>query len=526
MNCLFLTQGASLKLFHGLGRELAKVGRQGFVVADSWNYRQWLQQNPGFESEGHAILREWEVTSDRGRPFDPAAVRAQCDRLGAPDLFNAVIADRRLILGPRATYVQDYRRRFDDRTLFSILAAGIDAMEALFDTVQPDVVMGFICATFLDYLGGAVARARGIPCLNVRTTRIGNRITAATTLTDPSPELRAAFDAARAAGRAGGSPHLAEAREHIARVRAGDGRYEGVIAPSAKPAAAITSRRSPFSRGLRFARNAAAYYAGPYAGDNHTPGLLRPLLYQTVLNPLRARRAEALLAPGYVTPESLRGQRFAFLPLHTEPEVSQLVYARPLVNQIELARMIAYSLPADMVLVCKEHPWMVGKRSLGAYRKFLDIPRVRFASPGLNARAFVERADLVTVLTSSVGIEAAMLGKPVLTFGHAPFNLLPDYMVRRAADLLALPETIVDLLAVHRAAARADEPELEAYVAAVLATSVPANLYSVLLGRAKVHSIGAPDFDADVGNLAAFVRERLAASQPAAGAPRPALAGT
>ena len=518
MNCLFMTQGASLRLFHGLSRQLTGGGRSGFVVADSWHYRHWLQENPGFETEGYAVLKEWEVTNDRGRPFDPANVRAQCERLGAPDLFNAIIADRRLIMGLRATYVQDYRRRFDDRTLFSILGAGIEAMETLFDTVRPDVVIGFICTTFLDYLGDTIARARGIPSLNVRTTRIGNRVSVSTTLTDPSPELCAAFKDANAHG----SPHVAAACEHISRIRAGDARYEGVIALSSKPAEAITSHRSPVTRAVRFARNLAAYRSGPYAGDNHTPGLLRPLLYQTVLNPLRARRAEALLSPGYVTPDSLRGQRFAFLPLHTEPEVSQLVYARPLVNQIELARMIAYSLPADMVLVLKEHPWMVGKRSLGAYAKFLDIPRVRFASPSLTARTLVQRADIVTVLTSSVGIEAVILGKPVLSFGHAPFNLLPNHMVRRGADLLVLPDTIVELLA----AARTDEPALQAYVAAVLATSVTANLYSVLLGRTNVHSVGAQDFEADIDSLAALVRKRIADSKLVVSAPRPALAGT
>ena len=515
MNCLFLTQGASLRMFDGLATALADGGRTGFVVADSWHYRQWLRQKPDFESRGHAILKEWDVTRRRDRSHSPARLRATAERLDAPDLFDAILSDRRLVFGPRATYVQDYRRRFSDAELFSILEAGIEAMERLFDTVRPDVVVGFICSTFLDVLGAIVARARGVPYLNLRTTRIGNLVTAATTINDPSPELAAAYESARS----GGAPHTAQARAHLARVRAGDGRYEGVIAPSARPAAAIHSTGGALARALRFAGNLAAFTAGGHGRDNHTPGLLQPLVYQTLLNPLRARRAAALLAPATVTPDTLRGQRFAFLPLHTEPEVSQLVYARPLVNQIELARGIAFSLPADMVLVLKEHPWMVGKRSLGAYRKFLAIPRVRFASPALSARAVARRADLVTVLTSSVGIEAAILGKPVLSFGHAPFNVLPPTMVRRATDLLALPQTIRDLLANFHS----DESALESYVAAVLATSVPANLYSVLLGRANVHSIGEMDFAADIDALAAHIRDRLAT--PGASRPR-AVAAT
>ena len=160
--------------------------------------------------------------------------------------------------------------------------------------------------------------------------------------------------------------------------------------------------------------------------------MVRPLIYQTILNPIRALRAESLLSHNYVKTEDLKDQRFAFFPLHTEPEVSQLVYAQPLVNQIEIIRIIAYSLPADMLLVIKEHPWMVGKRRLGAYKKLLDIPRVRFASPALSAREFIQKADLVT-----------------------------------------------------------------------------ANLYSVLLGRKNVYSIGDQSFESDIISLARHIRERL-----------------
>ena len=105
----------------------------------------------------------------------------------------------------------------------------------------------------------------------------------------------------------------------------------------------------------------------------------------------------------------LSGIRYVFFQLHTEPEVSLLVYGRPYVNQIEIVRMLAMSLPVDMVLVVKEHPWMVGKRSLSAYQKMLDIPRVKFAAPALEARTLVKQADLIAVVTGSVALEAAML---------------------------------------------------------------------------------------------------------------------
>jgi hypothetical protein len=50
--------------------------------------------------------------------------------------------------------------------------------------------------------------------------------------------------------------------------------------------------------------------------------------------------------------------------------ISMICTARsscPLLNQLEAIRAIALSLPADMALVVKEHPGMVGKRRIGYY---------------------------------------------------------------------------------------------------------------------------------------------------------------
>jgi CDP-glycerol glycerophosphotransferase (TagB/SpsB family) len=200
----------------------------------------------------------------------------------------------------------------------------------------------------------------------------------------------------------------------------------------------------------------------------------------------------------YIREADLQGLRYVFFPLHTEPEVSLLVYGRPFVNQIEIVRMLALSLPVDTVLVVKEHPWMVGKRSLAAYKKMLDIPRVRFADPALEARLLVKQAVLVAVVTGSVALEAAMLNKPVITFGDCPYNLLPDTMVRRCADPRRLQVMIREVLGQHKA----DEEALLAYVTAVFDTSVSANLYSVLLGKANVHTERSAAYAEEIEKLA------------------------
>jgi capsule polysaccharide export protein KpsC/LpsZ len=169
-------------------------------------------------------------------------------------------------------------------------------------------------------------------------------------------------------------------------------------------------------------------------------------------------------------------------------------------NQIEVIRALAISLPIDMVLIVKEHPWMVGKRSFDAYQKMLNIPRVRLVNPALDARAIINGASLVAVVTGSIALEAAIIGKPVITFGECPYNALPETMVRRCKDLRALPELLRTTLLEYRNV----EAALEAYVAATYANSESVNLYSVLLEKKGVHQERSGDFFAEAGRLAQY----------------------
>jgi hypothetical protein len=449
------------------------------------------------------LLKEWEVTRQPdGAPDMQLLARYEREIAGEAGLFGALVADRRLFMGPDCTYTQDYRRRYSDRELLCILQNGLKQTERLFDELQPDVLMGFICVTMLDYLAYLFARARGVKVLNLRPTRVADLVTFGSTLNDPSPEFARAYASAATAGAPAGS----DAAAHIRRVREQHGRYEGVVQPSDRPALKLNAaRRSLTASAAQVIRNYREYSNGEAAHDNHVPHPLRALYFATVVNPLRARWTAARLGSQYTTPERMLGARYAFYPLHTEPEVSLLVYGRPYLNQIEVVRAVAMSLPVDMYLIIKEHPWMVGKRTLGSYRKLLDIPKVILAAPSSQARTWIQGAQLVVVVTGSVALEAAILGKPVVTFGDCPYNLLPRSMVRRCDDLRDLQNIVRDLLQGYRL----DEDALHAYIAAVFASSASVNLYSILLQKKGVHAERSSTRSQEVAKLAAHVTRLL-----------------
>lgn len=504
---LFLTQSESLRMFDNLRAALDRqvgVERAGFTIADSLAYERWLGQRPDFENEGHLLLKEWDVTSlCNGTPDYTKLADYERKLGGEAGLFGAIVADRRLFMGPDCTYSQDYRRRYTDAELLVILTRGLEKIERMFDELQPDAVVGFICVTMLDYLAYLVAVARDVRVLNLRPTRVGDRVSFADTLNDPSRDLATAYARIRGTGE---SVYMDQARAYVKRVREEHGRYEGVVKPSDKPALRPNVRR--FARVGEIAsvvRNYSAYRHSIAAIDNHVPDPLRAMFYATVINPLRARRVRRVLGSRYAGPSALAQQRYAFFPLHTEPEVSLLVYGRPYVNQIEIIRMLAMSLPADMTLVVKEHPWMVGKRSLSSYKKILNIPRVQFVDPQLDARTLILGATLVCVVTGSVALEAAILGKPVVTFGDCPYNLLPESLVRRCDDPRHLPVIIGRLLDGYAV----DDRALHAYVAGVFETSASVNLYSVLLGKKNVYVERAGAYHEEIEKLAAHGLEKM-----------------
>lgn len=502
MNVLFATQSNSLGLFLPLADILTNGarGKAGFTVADSAHYERFIAQNPQFEDGRYTILKEWEVTAKRRSPPDLSDLAKYERDLKIPGLFGAIVADRRLLLGPDCTYTQDYRRRFSDDELSSILMEAVITVEDLFDEVQPDLVVTFVCVTLLDYLVHFVAKARDIPAFNLRPASLGNQILVADTLRDPAPNLAKTYQRILATG----SPRLEDAQSYLHNLRQKVERYEGAVPPSAAPARKV-SIRNPLSAPVRFLKSWLVYRSSEAKSDNHVPGLVRPALFKALISPRRARQTNRFLEKYYLNPLELENIKYAFYPMHTEPEVSLMVYCRPILNQIEVIRWLALSLPADMVLLIKEHPWMIGKRSINSYRKILDIPRVRIAPPQMEARTLIEQSKLVAVLQSSVGQEAAFCGKPVLTLGPCAINILPDDMVRHAGRLYELDATIRSILKDHKN----DERALLAYIAALLETSVAIDLYGGLLQRGGLPSSSDKKRDEDLARLAEFLIKKV-----------------
>jgi hypothetical protein len=113
------------------------------------------------------------------------------------------------------------------------------------------------------------------------------------------------------------------------------------------------------------------------------------------------------------------GKEVIFYPLHQEPEATLNYMSEFYANQAATIQNILKCLNADQVLVVKEHP--VDKGSL-LRRKFWDIRRrcsgLYYLPAEVHGREVLAVAQRVVTLTSTLGWEAAVLGRKVYVLGQ------------------------------------------------------------------------------------------------------------
>jgi len=185
------------------------------------------------------------------------------------------------------------------------------------------------------------------------------------------------------------------------------------------------------------------------------------------------RRIRSLIGFDFLYDAPNSDEDFAFFPLHLEPEVATLLFAPFWNDQINLVRQIAKSLPLHFKLYVKEHPGMLGYRTHGYYRELKKIPNVKLINPKVSTFELIKNAKLISVITSSVGWEAILLQKPIITFGDVFFNSLSS--VKKCENIERLPYLVKEQLENFQH----DERELENFIGIILQESSAVGLTEI-----------------------------------------------
>jgi len=193
------------------------------------------------------------------------------------------------------------------------------------------------------------------------------------------------------------------------------------LAPAARPLAAkiagIPDRVSALLRTVRKARHRDLLKFIEYPSGHDVMSALRHFRRTA-----RARSALAAIKTVSVPPST----PFVFFGLHVQPESSIDVWAPFFSNQLWVIELLARSIPPTHRLLVKIHKSDAANYSREHLARLRSFPSVELVAPFSDTRQFIEKADLLFSIQGTIGLEAALLGKPVIVLGDSPVALFPS----------------------------------------------------------------------------------------------------
>lgn len=128
-----------------------------------------------------------------------------------------------------------------------------------------------------------------------------------------------------------------------------------------------------------------------------------------------------LLTPSYVydaMPDSLAHTNVVY-PLQYEPEASLIYFAPEIVSQVSFVETILRAMPSDCLLWVKEHPNQFGALGENHWRALRTrYGNLRFIHGRQSGRELIKRAGAVVSISSSMGMDALLLGRKVIVAGR------------------------------------------------------------------------------------------------------------
>lgn len=267
------------------------------------------------------------------------------------------------------------------------------ALERVFDEVNPEVLVPEVGSETMRTAAHLIGLERGVRVLFVFYTIF------------PNP-LRLYEDTMHA-----GIVAPEEVRELSPDERTEVERFVADFTAAGKPIRRYRAARATAKTGRDFARHVFVRATQERDNEYLVPG-------RYVANYARENARAAVLRRLY---RPLPAERpFVYFPLHVTDDYKIKRVIPHCVDQAALIEQVADALPQGHDLVIKEHPLSIGRNSIGLIRRLTRRPNIRLVAPRTSSHELIQRARAIVVISSTVGLEALLYGRPVLTLGQ-PF---------------------------------------------------------------------------------------------------------
>jgi Capsule polysaccharide biosynthesis protein len=404
-NFHFVTVGTSLRLVRNLWDRIAARGgfKTSHIVHPTYDRRSWAENR----GTGNCHFFRDDLRS----PLPPADAELLSSLEGGdvPTIHNMILSDRvvsKLAYAEALSYATYLTTRLFD----------------LYRELNPSVVIGDFDALH-SALGLGVARKLGIPwfALSFSTIPPGN-VALCTGLT---PATAVTLEPLR---RVELRPY---AEEMLRGFESKEIRAPAYLPPRLLSPQVMLEQASSQMKSLRqvLKRRRWGEYR-KYSDFSNTYSL--SALFREAF---RLRR-NVLFMPHRKLMQKAGTGRYVFFGLHMQPEASIDVFAHFFSNQVRVIELICRSLPPTHTLLVKLHKSDVPNYSGEHLVRLSRFPGVKLVSPYADTQQLIRNADLVFAIQGTIGLEAALLGRPVIMFAESPILAFPSVSAfGRAADL-------------------------------------------------------------------------------------------
>ena len=331
---------------------------------------------------------------------------AQCERIYKVSLNRIIFSERHLLKG--RTFQGSLR----------LLELVFRMVENAYEQAKPSLVLSTDVACLVSYVHYVVAKGRGIPFTVLGDARLPTKHVM---IYHNEFQLWERTDRlfVELRSRDLTAAERAQATEFVESFRENKARPPGLERVMRLP----TLDKRDFDVFMDAVRN---YREDP---DNPTVFTMR----QVVMNRLRRLYRNKAARAAKVFEPIDASERYILFPLHFQPEASTLVLAPYYLDQITLIEDIAKSLPVGYRLYVKEHGSSMGRRPKSYYDRIRAIYGVRLLAPEENTWDLIKGAAALAVITGTMGWEALLFERPVISFGKVFYNSCP--LVYRAGSI-------------------------------------------------------------------------------------------
>ena len=330
--------------------------------------------------------------------------------------------------------------KFSNNEILSILEQESKNFEKILDDIKPDYIIMVTPYFHHDSIFFNLCKSKGITVLDLDQTRFPNRCVIS------FDKIKEKYDDFKISNKTRTFDELRNYRTKNSSFSKDAYLMSGNVK---------SSKYDFLSAGLEYFfgenENVRTHYT--YQGRSKLKVLLNYLLDKIRI------KARKKFIDKYFKMDFTENRKFILFTLQVNAENAILLDAPFYINQIEVVRNISKSMPADHLLLVKEHPasFLRSWRSVGEYKELRDIPGVVLIHPSANSQELMKKSSLVISISGSSSLDAQFLEKPSILFADTNFSMIPS--IQKVKEIEKLPELIKQTIS-----RRIEPKEIEKYI--------------------------------------------------------------